>query len=127
MSNTQAGQWDEIASMFQDAAKEQKKVLAYHYDAYNRGWLGGMQLGRQRALLFGHSAKGNSAIIPENLQESKSFEQLFEDFVQYIIDTLAFKSDEIDQDLPSPDLDEIALFSAGRLAGLEDFKKTHKR
>lgn len=126
MSNTQAGLWEEIASMFQQAAKEQKKVLSYHYDAYNRGWLGGLQLGRQRALLFSHSVKTNGSLIPETLQSPRSFESLFDDFVQFLIDKLTTDADKIDQDLPSPDMDELASFRAGRLAGLQDFKKTSK-
>lgn len=120
MSENQVAQWDVIADKFRDAAKEQKAVLAYHYDAYNRGWLGGLQLGRQQALMFSHSAKSDSSLIPAELKEYRSDEDLFDAFIAFLVGKVQKDADELDESR-NDDLDD---FRKGRLAGLKEWKTT---
>lgn len=123
MTSHHVGLWDELASRFHDAAKEEKSLLAYHYTPFNRGRLAGMQMGRQKALLFGHSAKGTSAIIPEHLRHHHSFKQLVEEFTDYLLMSVVNDPDNVLP--PHSEQDDITSFREGRVKGLHEFKETN--
>ena len=124
MSSNQSSQWSEIASKFQDASKEQKSVLAYHFDAYNRGIMAGLQLGKTKAASFSTLQEAHGATLPEYLRDSRSDEKLFRDFIAFLINEVQINADELDQNLTEEfyDEDELEEFMAGRLAGLRDWE-----
>jgi hypothetical protein len=126
MTENQTNQWVEIASKFEEAAKEQKSVLAYHYDAFNRGWIGGLQLGRQKALMFAHSSKTDSSLIPAELQSERNDEELFDVFIEFLVNEVSVNIDELDQDRidANYEMNEMEEFRDGRLTGLKDWKTT---
>ena len=122
MASSKAAQWEDIAERFHEEAKSRKKVLAYHFDPHQRGWLAGMQLGHSTAASFAVAAKAENKGIPAELRHPMTDAELFYAFVDYLLSEVSRKEDELDAEIKEEfyEDDELTEYRKGRLVGLNN-------